>query len=692
MSASQHLAITMNVMNRSARFGMLSVSCRAVLMVMLALMASASLVVAQDKLTHLSIEDLMELEISAVSKKPQKISDSSAAVFVITPEDIRRSGAASLPEVLRMVPGLHVAQVGADKWALSARGSNGLFANKLLVMIDGRTVYTPIFSGVFWNQQDTVLEDIARIEVVRGPGATLWGANAVNGVINIITRNASDSQGGLVTAGGGTETRGLAQARYGGQIGDTFYRLYSKVKDYDNTAPLAGGANIEDQWNVAQTGFRSDSKLSKDSHLTFQGDITGGDTRIDGTVPSLGTPFSQPLAETNGFHTFNLLSKWDTVISDGNDVSVQAYFDRARRDETILRDAVDTFDIEAQHNLRLSEDDQIIWGVGYRSMSDELTQTMPVLAFDPQKRIVDTFSGFVQNELLLLDDSVTLTFGSKFQHNDYTGFEVQPSARILWKASERQSVWAAFSRAVRTPSRAEIDSSVQLASGIEESTGLPFVYTARGNRKLDSEELLSYEIGYRTVVTKDLKFDLSTFYNQERSLIALSSSGEPILSDQSGTPFLLSPAQFDNSATLDTFGAEFVADLQVCRSWRTQLGYTFQGYSYRPYSADFGADYRGLERENPSHIASIRSLLNLSDDVDFDGMLRFVDSIPAYDVDAYLELDLRVGWRIIPGLELSLLGQNLLSNQHEEYASNFINFTPAQTQRGVFGKITWNFN
>lgn len=688
-----HLSFCGNEMSRRRKYESISQLRLALLGIALSagIVLCQSPVAAEEKLSQLSIEDLMEIEISSVAKKPRKVADSAAAAFVITAEDIRRSGVASIPEALRMVPGLQVAQVGSDKWAITSRGSNSLFANKLLVMIDGRTVYTPIFSGVFWNQQDTLLEDIARIEVIRGPGATLWGANAVNGVINIITRHASESQGTLVTGGGGSETQAVGGARYGGTIGDTAYRVYSKIREYDDTAALAGGTKPDDQWGSAQAGFRLDNELPDASKLMLEGDISRGDTRFDGTIPLLDQPFSQEISQAGGFHAMNLLGRWSKEISSESSVSVQGYFDRSRRDEVILRDAVDTVDLEAQHNFKILKNDEVIWGFGYRSLADRLTQTVPTLAFDPQGRQVEIFSGFAQNELNLLENSLTFTLGSKFQHNDYTGFEVQPSARAMWKPTQYQTLWAAFSRAVRTPSRAEASSQIQLETGRDTMTGLPFAYTAFGNRQISSEELMAYEVGYRAVVTSDFKFDLSTFFNQERSLIGLT-PGEPSLSEAQGAPHLLVPASFQNNSNMDTFGSELVADWQICSRWRAQFGYTYQFYSFSPYGSRPGADYRGEERENPSHTASIRSLLNLSETVDLDGMLRFVDSIPQYDIDPFIELDMRFGWRILPNLEISVLGQNLLNNQHEEYTSNFIRFTPAQIQRSVFGKITWQFN
>ncbi len=663
----------------------------AFMVVTLCLAGSALPVLADDKLTNLSIEDLMELEISAVTKSPRKVSDSAAAVFVITPEDIRRSGAANLPDVLRMVPGLQVAQVGADKWAITARGSNGLFANKLLVMIDGRTVYTPIFSGVFWNQQDTVLEDIARIEVIRGPGATVWGANAVNGVINIITRQSADTQGGLITSGMGTETRGLGSLRYGGKEGSTTYRVYGRGRDIDNSAPLSGQSEVQDQWQSAEAGFRTDSELSSDSQLMLQGDVSKGKTHFDGTVPAIREPFFQNIDQPSGFHGFNLLGRLNQQLSSDSALTIQGYFDRVRRDETILRDGVDTFDLDVQHNIKYSETNDIIWGIGYRRMVDQLEQTGPTIEFSPDERALEIFSGFIQDELSLLNDTVILTAGSKFQHNDFTGFEIQPSARALWKVSENHSLWTAFSRAVRTPSRAERDGSVQVSAQLEPLSGLPAVYTVQGSRSLDSEETLAYEIGYRAVINPDFKFDLSTFYNQEHSLAGLE-TGLPILSQQSGAPYLLVPGEFKNSGALDTFGLELITDIQICDSWRGQIGYTFQGYDFHSYGIDSGANNRGIERENPSHTASIRSLLNLTDQVDLDGMIRYVDNIAQYNIDPYIELDLRLGWRLSSDFEVSILGQNLLNAAHEEYQSNFINFTPAQAQRGVFGKVTWKFD
>lgn len=401
-------------------------------------------------LTNMSLEDLMNLEVTSVSKKEQKLSQTAAAIYVVTQEDIRRSGATSIPEVLRMVPGLQVARLSGSKWAITSRGFNGRFANKMLVLVDGRSVYTPTFSGVFWDVQDLLLEDVERIEVIRGPGGTLWGANAVNGVINIITKPAKETQGGFLTAGSGSEERGFGGFRYGGKLGrDIAYRLYSKYFNRSNLADMSG-RNSPGGWDILRGGFRMDWKGTERDSLTLQGDIYNGHIRErNSSIVSLVPPFRRTLDSQTGVSGGNVMALWNRTFAGGSAMRLQMYYDRTRHEDssaviTSRGEIVDSSDLDFQHRFALGKRQDIVWGIGYRFTSDSVQNTFSV-AFDPNHRATHLFSTFVQDEIFIVKDRLRLTVGSKFEHNDYTGFEAQPSLRLLWTPNDRHTFWGAIS-------------------------------------------------------------------------------------------------------------------------------------------------------------------------------------------------------------------------------------------------------
>ena len=483
---------------------------------------------APDGLTAMSIEDLMEIEVTSVSRKAERLSDASAAVFVITREDIRRSGVTSIPEALRMAPGLEVARIDSSKWAITARGFNGRFANKILVLFDGRTVYSPLFSGVFWDRQDTLLEDIDRIEVIRGSGATLWGANAVNGVINIITKNAGETVGGLVTAGGGNQERGFGSVRYGLKLGeDTTLRLFAKYLDRTPFVDAAG-REAADSWHAVRGGFRLDSEPSEKNTLTIQGDIYDGRLGETYTLPLLVPPFSQTFDSRSSNFGANLLSRWKHVFSDTSDMSLQLYYDRTEQTMAILGEKRDTLDIDFQHRFELGDRQELIWGAGYRFTHDNITNT-PTASIQPASLGQDLFSAFVQDSITIVRDKLRLTLGSKFEHNDMTGFEVQPNARLLFTPNERNTLWAAVSRAVRTPSRTENDillNQLTIPPSTPQNPGpIPVLVEVKGSNTHISEELIAYEVGYRAKPHPRFLLDIAAFYNIYHHLNSISSTG-----------------------------------------------------------------------------------------------------------------------------------------------------------------------
>lgn len=607
------------------------------------------------ELRSLSIEELMEVEVTSVSRRIERFSQTSAALTVITNEDIRRSGARSLPEALRLANSLHVARVDSRTWAISARGFNISTANKMLVMIDGRTVYTPVFSGVFWDVQDLPLDDVDRIEIIRGPGAALWGANAVNGVINIVTRSARETQGGLVTAGAGTEERGFGDVRHGGALGErTWYRVYGKYRYVDALA-LAAGGSAEDPLRTAQGGFRVDGDLSDRDAFTVQGDVYAGvigelareDTEVDGG---------------------NLLGRWSRRFSAASSMELQVYWDRSSRivPNQFIENRRDTWDLDFQHRLPVGQRHDVLWGLGYRVSSDDLDNA-PQIVWEPTERTIELFSAFGQDEIALVPDRVRLTVGSKFEVHESTGLEVQPNVRLAWTPDDRRTLWGSVSRAVRSPTR--IDEDIRFLVG-------PVVFL-QGSRDFESETVLAYEVGYRLQPSPASSVEIAAFYNVYDNL----RSQEP---PANGAPV---PITLANNLNAETYGAEARYNVQVAPWWRL---YNSVAYIHKDLSLDPGSrDPTGGvgEGNDPDYRFTIRSFIDLPGRFELDAWLRHVDELPAPFVPAYTELDIHLGWRMSDRLELALVGQNLLHDQHREFPTT----VPKEVQRGVYGKATWRF-
>src|SRR5882762_5552455 len=525
--------------------------------------------------TAMSMEDLMNMQVTSVSKRTQKVADAAAAIFVTTQEDIRRSGATTLPEALRLVPGLQVARIDENKWAIGSRGFNGRFDNKLLVLIDGRSVYTPLFSGVYWNVQDVMLEDVDRIEVIRGPGATLWGANAVDGVINIITKQAKLTQGAMVTVEAGTEERTAESARYGGKVGNNiYYRAYTKYSDWE---PSLGptGANASDGWHALRGGFRVDSTPSRADSLTLQGDLYRSNFGETLTVPSLSAPYSRTFPNAGKYSGGNILGHWNHAFSRSS-TSLQVYYDDTNTaDNSLFTDHEAVYDIDFQHDVHLGESQDFVWGLGYRSIQDTNGSSFTV-SLQPNHSRLNQYSGFVQDEVSLFDKRLRVTLGSKFEHNDFTGFEVEPNVRFVGILSKNQSVWAAISRAVRTPALTE--EGLQLNEAVvppaPPSSPFPVIVSILGSRQFKSEDLLAYEVGYRVQATSTFSTDIATFYNTYTNL----RSAEP------GTPFVeanpiptdvVVPFVASNKMGGKTYGAELFGDWRVIPKWRLLASYSY---------------------------------------------------------------------------------------------------------------------
>jgi iron complex outermembrane receptor protein len=634
-------------------------------------------------LTQLSIEELMAMEFSSLSRKSQRLTDTPAAAFVITAEDIRRSGATSVPEALRMVPGLQVARIGSEKWAISSRGFNDWFSNKLLVLMDGRTVYNSVYSGVYWRDQDVLLEDVARIEVIRGPGASLWGANAVNGVINIVTKPAIDTQGALVAAGAGTEARAFGAARYGGALGSTaHYSAYVKHANQDDTA-TPGGDDSHDACALSKGGGRVDWQRSHRDDFTLQGDYREGNA--DGRV-YLPTPDPDGLAVAESSDDLgggNLLGRWRHTFSDRSDLVAQAYYDRSDSEFAIYAETVDTYDLDLQHRFALGTRQEILWGLGYRLTQGEV-QSTPTLSFDPAQRTDELFSMFVQDEFTLAPEKLALIVGSKFEENNFTGWEVQPNARLRWTPYERHTFWTAVSRAVRTPSRYEQDVSL---------TQVPLDYPGiqmaiSGNKDFESEELTAYETGYRFSANR-WGFDLALFYNQYDRLRTWA-PGTPYLTGS--PPYVVIPFYTVNEMQGDTYGAEAAVEWRPLAWWRLQGAYGCLRMELSdPVTGDIVSDT--VEGQNPEQQFSLRSAMDFSHGFELDLWLKYVDDLPAdlQQIPEYWELDARIGWQATRNWSFDLVGQNLLDDQHPEFSAELFGVPRAEIERSVYFKTTWRF-
>ncbi len=644
-----------------------------------------------DPLLDLSIEELMNVKVTTVSRTPQKLIQAASAVFVITQDDIRRSGATNIPEALRMAPGIEVERIGTDKWAISIRGFDSRLANKLQVLMDGRSVYLPTTSGVVWSQQDTLIEDIERIEVIRGPNAGVWGANAVNGVINIITKRAADTQGTLLTAGGGSFEQGFVGARYGGKINEeTPFRVYAKGFTRDNTESLTG-RNNHDQWHSARGGFRIDHSRGIDQ-FTLQGDIFSnfiGDTTNKST---LDLPAGSPRGQEEGG---NIRFRWDRTLSDRSSIMLQTYYDHVRRFvSTTARHELQSFDIDFQHRFPLFDRHDVTWGSNYRLYHNNLLDTATT-SYTPQIQTNQVFSGFLRDEIKLIPDRLFLTLGTRLDRNDFTGLEIQPNARLMWMPNTENSIWMAVSRAVRTPSRAENDVHVKVMQLKNQPglTDLPFPVIAMlvGNHNFKSEKLMAYELGYRHQFSPQASVDIAGFINDYSNLRDFSFGA---LSLSTGLPsqYLL-PLIGNNQASAVTYGVEVSADWKPSNYWRLQSNYSFldMQVSSSQLSKKVDPGTGAADKLNPQHQFSLRSNYDISEKLELNLWLRYTSEISYYKIPGYVTMDTRLAFRPTKNIELFVVGQNLFSQHHREYVSDIVPSAAAFISRGIYAGAQWRF-
>jgi iron complex outermembrane receptor protein len=651
----------------------------------------------QQDFTQLSLEELASIEVTTVSKKAEKLSTVPAAVTVITADEIRRSGVQTLPDALRLAPGTQVARVDASHWAVSIRGFNDTFAQKLLVLIDGRSVYTPLFSGTMWQAQDVILEDLSRIEVVRGPGGSVWGANAVNGVVNIVTKSARETQGLLLTGGGGSQHQGLAGVRYGVQLGEnTFLRLYGKYDDWDNSRQTTG-APADDAWWKAQGGFRLDWEPTEADRFTLQGDLVGLDGDLSVPQVSLTPPYNSATVMSGGLRDGNVLGRWTHQFSEDSELAVQSYYEYSHVDHPLVAEKRDTGDFDVRHRLRLGEVHDFVWGGGYRVNQSEFRGS-PEFTFSRAARADQVANFFVQDELTLVPERLHLTLGSKVEKNDYTGLEYEPSARLAWTPDARQTVWASVARAVRTPSQIERDAHINLAVVPPIPPAPATLISVQGNSGFDREELIATELGYRVQAHPRWIVDVAGFVNCYDEL-----RGPNWQLDASQLPAYAQMVSIvDNGARGTTYGTELSTTWQATDWWRLQALFTFLGADLHvPLNTVTGQPAQS-GFASPRYQASLRSGFDLGRHVEFDAWVRFVDEVqgagapqPGVPADSgtipsYVTFDLRLAWRPKSSVEFSLVGQNL-AGPHLEFAPTFVSTQRIEVPRSVFVQLSLRF-
>jgi len=639
---------------------------------------------ANQQLKNLSLEQLGNIEVVSQSKEPEAVWKIDAAIYVLTAEDIRRAGVTNIPDALRLVPGVEVARVNGDRnWVVAIRGFGNQFSRNVLVLLDGRSVYTPLFAGVLWPIQNVVIEDIDRIEVIRGPGGTIWGANAVNGVINIITKASSETQGGLVAVGGGNVDQGTGAFRYGSHVGTAFtYKVnalaYNRAPEFHTD-----GKNYDDS-RLGQVGFRIDRNAGRDE-LTLQGDAYkaefGDAQSISNSVPPFPFISFQPYYATGG----NVLGRWRRRVSDRSDFYLQAYWSRDYRKGSNLGEVRDQIDVDFLHRISLNAHNLFTYGGEIRLSPSTYFQTATFSDFQPHNRTDQIYSAFLQDEFHFLPDTLHFTVGSKLEHNNYTGFEYQPNARLLFTPSPHQSLWASVSRAVRTPSRVDTDIKVDIAVPNPNPGQPPFVAEIIGDPHINSEALLSYELGYRTLLKPSFYFDIAAFHNIYHDLIA---QGSPVISLIPSPPEILVQFKFRNGIEGNTDGVEIAPNYRPTRWWQMKGSYSYLHFDLRDHPGFTDTTTLNIFRgSSPSHQVVFQSQFDLPKHFEFDPVYRYVSRLPAQQVRAYNTMDARAGWRWGNNFAFSVTGQNLLQPHHAEFGID-----PGPTvliKRSIYAKIIW---
>jgi len=638
------------------------------------------------QLKSLTLEQLGNVEVTTQSKEPTEVWNTPAAIYVLTADDIRRSGVTSVPDALRLVPGVNVFRVnGSRNWAVGIRGLADQFSRYVLVLIDGRSVYTPLFGGVLWTINNVMLEDIDRIEVIRGPGGTIWGADAVNGVINIITKHSQDTKGTLLSAGGGNVDENTEDLRHGSEHNGWTWRAdafgFVRSPEY----------HIQNQPNYdwsrdGQLGFRLD-RNSGPSEFTFQGDAYWGKFGDAQSLSTYQPPASFISYKSTNVSGANLRTRWRRRFSDKADIYLQAYWSHDHRIGSNFGEERDTYDIDFLHRLAPSPHQQFTWGAGIRISPSTTTHTVPTDGFNPEDRTESIYSGFVQEELRIIPGKFSLIAGSKIEHNNYTGFEYQPNGRLLFTPTGKFTAWASVSRAVRVPDRVNEDIQNDIFIPLPTVTFLHLT----GNHDLISERLIAYEGGFRTLLHPRLYLSATGFYNAYRNIIALgplTPASAPASPFPPGTRLL--DIQFVNGIHGASDGAEIAPDFQAASFWRVRTGLSYLNIDLNNEPGLTNTlTLKTLRGSSPKLQAFIQSKINLPQHFEFDQAFRYVDSLPAQSVRAYTTADARIGWNPTENLSLSVTGQNLFQPHHAEFGID-----PAPTvliKRGVYAKLVWSY-
>jgi iron complex outermembrane recepter protein len=638
----------------------------------------------------MSLEQLGNVEVTTVSKEPEEVWNTAAAIYVLTNEDIRRSGATTIPDALRLVPGVEVAQIDSDHWSVGIRGFGSEFSKSVLVLIDGRSVYSPLFSGVYWNVQNVMLQDVDRIEVIRGPGGTIWGANAVNGVINIITKSSKDTHGGLASVAAGEVDQGTGSFRYGGENGRFNYRVYGM--GFGRAAEHHSDQSLFDEWQTGQGGFRTDTQLNSRDSLTLQGDMYKGYDGERVAISSYTPPSVQMFNEPHNVAGGNLLARWHRQIDADSDFQVQAYYDRTSRLSPQLDEIRNTYDVDFLYHRKLGGRQDILLGAGGRWSPDNITQKFATLNFLPDQETDSIYSWFAQDQISIVPSRVSLILGSKFEHNNYSGFEVQPNARLLWTPSDHESFWAAITRAVRTPSR--LDQDLQLTDLLIANP--PIYFRVVGSPAFKSEQLLGTEAGYRRLLASKLYVDLTYFYNRYSDLYGYGMTG--LFVETSPAPaHAVVQVPLANANAGDTTGFEIAPDWKPVSWWELRGSYSYLHLYVHNQAGAGSFNYLVTASDNgssPHHQAEVQSLFNLPKRLEFDATYRYVSALPAQTsipagpfVHAYSTADARLGWHWLPNVDLSVVGQNLFQPYHFEFGGD--NGPLIGIRRTVYAQITW---
>jgi iron complex outermembrane receptor protein len=655
-------------------------------------------------LTELSFAELLDVTVTSVARKEQGLLEAPAAVYVLSGEEIRRSAATSIPEALRYVPGVQVAQIDANKWAVSVRGFNGRFSNKLLVLIDGRIVYTPLYSGVFWDAQDMDMDDIDRIEVIRGPGATLWGANAVNGVINIITKSTSETVGGRLHALAGNEERALVSLRYGGQAGKNGdYRVFGKWFDRDGSVDL-NGDDVPNDWDMGRLGFKGDWRVAGKDLVSVEVGAHRGDVG-ERVFEALPVPPLVSMTDANqDVRGYFAMTAWHRDQGANRSLDVNLSFERTDRRSVLLNENRQNVDLNFQQRLPAGRRQDLIWGAQFRHTGDDIDNTAGFAA-DPDSRVLSRYGFFAQDEIKIRPDEVHLILGMKLEYNDYTRWEVQPNVRVLWRPNPSQTVWGSIARAVRIPGRAERDGLAILAVGVQPPGSpanpfpLPLYPGIKGNGSLNSENLIAYEAGYRVKPVENLILDLALFWNDYDDLRSLANgvpscapSGVPApVGCSAGDTAIIAPLMLGNDTEGHSKGFELSADWHAGKTFRLRGNYSYLDLDLTSSSSSGAAAGLNMSGSDPEHQVAIHTFWQARPTLQIDLGVRYVGELVGLGIDDYTALDVRIGWHPAKRLELYIAGRNLIAGEHQEFISELRDIPPMQVEPSIFGGLHWEF-